>query len=77
MTFRLVYHSNVDFGRGKVSILARIGTALIGYRAGDTVDWQTPSGFRRLQIREALCQPEAAGDCHFEDDATPVRGSRA
>jgi regulator of nucleoside diphosphate kinase len=62
MTFRLVFPSDADFERGKVSILAPIGTALIGYRAGDTVHWQVPSGVRRLRIDEVLYQPEAAGD---------------
>ena len=65
MTFRLVFPSDADFERGKVSILAPIGTALIGYRAGDTVDWKVPSGIRRFQIEEVLYQPEAAGDYHL------------
>jgi regulator of nucleoside diphosphate kinase len=65
MTFRLVFPCDADFERGKVSILAPIGTALIGYRAGDTVDWKVPSGIRRFQIEEVLYQPEAAGDYHL------------
>jgi len=62
MTFRLVFPSDADFERGKVSILAPLGTAMIGYRAGDTVTWQVPSGIRRFLIEEVLYQPEAAGD---------------
>ena len=62
MIFRLVFPRDADFERGKVSILAPIGTALIGYRTGDTVDWRVPSGIRRLRIEEVLYQPEAAGD---------------
>jgi len=65
MTFRLVFPSDADFERGKVSILAPIGTALIGFRAGDTVDWKVPSGIRRFLIEEVLYQPEAAGDYHL------------
>ncbi len=65
MTFRLVFPSDADFERGKVSILAPIGTALIGYRAGDMVDWKVPSGIRRFQIEKVLYQPEAAGDYHL------------
>ena len=65
MTFRLVFPSDADFEKGKVSILAPIGTALIGYRAGDTVQWHVPSGVRRLKIEEVLYQPEAAGDYHL------------
>lgn len=65
MLLRLVFPSEADFDRGKVSILAPIGTALIGYRVGDVVEWQVPSGLRRLRIEEILYQPEAAGDFHL------------
>jgi regulator of nucleoside diphosphate kinase len=62
MTFRLVFPGEADYDRGKLSIMAPIGTALIGYRAGDTVRWTVPAGIRRLEILEVLYQPEAAGD---------------
>ncbi len=62
LIFRLVFPRDADIERGKVSILAPIGTALIGYRAGDTVEWKVPSGIRRLKIEKVLYQPEAAGD---------------
>jgi regulator of nucleoside diphosphate kinase len=65
MAIRLVYPGEADFERGKISILAPIGTALIGYRAGDTVEWKVPSGTRRLRIEEITYQPEAAGDYHL------------
>ena len=65
MSIQLVFPSEADFERGKISILAPIGTALIGYRAGDTVEWHVPSGTRRLQIEEITYQPEAAGDYHL------------
>ncbi len=65
MAIRLVYPGEADFERGKISILAPIGTALIGYRAGDTVEWKVPSGVRRLRIEEITYQPEAAGDFHL------------
>jgi len=41
-------------------VLAPIGTAMLGYRAGDVVEWQVPKGIRRLQILEVVYQPEAA-----------------
>lgn len=65
MMLQLVFPSEADFERGKVSILAPIGTALIGYQAGDTVEWEVPSGTRRLRIEEITYQPEAAGDHHL------------
>jgi len=65
MEIQLVFPSEADFERGKISILAPIGTALIGYRAGDTVEWRVPSGTRRLKIEDVTYQPEAAGDYHL------------
>ncbi|MBN1570337.1 MAG: nucleoside diphosphate kinase regulator [Acidobacteria bacterium] len=65
MSIQLVFPSEADFERGKISILAPIGTALIGYRTGDTVEWSVPSGVRRLYIEAITYQPEAAGDFHL------------
>ncbi|MGE0127047.1 MAG: nucleoside diphosphate kinase regulator [Blastocatellales bacterium] len=65
MVFTLVFPADADYEGGKVSILAPIGTALLGYRAGDTIEWQVPGGVRRLKIEQILYQPEAAGDYHL------------
>lgn len=35
----------------RISILAPIGTALIGCRVGDIVKWPTPGGVRQLKVR--------------------------
>ena len=43
-----------------ISVLAPIGTAMLGYRVGDVVEWRVPRGIRRLKILEVLYQPEAA-----------------
>jgi len=37
---------------------------LIGHHEGDIVDWQSPSGRRRMQIAEVLYQPEQEGAFH-------------
>jgi regulator of nucleoside diphosphate kinase len=42
--------ANVDEKR--LSILAPIGTALIGCRVGDVVSWSTPGGTRQLKVRQ-------------------------
>jgi regulator of nucleoside diphosphate kinase len=65
MTVKLVFPGSADYERGKLSILAPIGTALIGYSTGDIVQWTVPAGVRRLQILDVLYQPEAAGDFHL------------
>jgi regulator of nucleoside diphosphate kinase len=62
MVYTLVFPSEANFDEGKISVLAPVGTAMLGYRVGDTIEWQVPSGLRRLKIEELLYQPEAAGD---------------
>jgi len=64
MVLTVVFPSEANSGQGKISVLAPIGTALLGHRAGDTVEWRGPSGLRRLKIERILYQPEAAGDSH-------------
>jgi regulator of nucleoside diphosphate kinase len=61
----VVFPSEADSEQGKISILAPVGTALLGYRVGDTVEWKLPGGLRRLKIERILYQPEAAGDYHL------------
>ena len=63
MVYTLVFPVEADSGDGKISVLAPIGTAMLGYRVGDLIEWQVPSGLRRLKVEELLYQPEAAGDC--------------
>lgn len=64
-TYTLVFPEDADIGQGKISILAPIGTAILGYEVGDTVVWDVPSGERRLRIKQILYQPEASGDYHL------------
>jgi regulator of nucleoside diphosphate kinase len=59
--YTLVFPVNADIEKKRISVLAPIGTALIGYRAGDHVEWLTPGGAKRFQVEEVLFQPEAAG----------------
>lgn len=62
MEFTLVFQKDSDIAQSKISVLAPVGTAVLGYRVGDTFSWVVPDGTRRLKIRELLYQPEAAGD---------------
>jgi len=64
-TYTLVFPEDADISQGKISILAPIGTAMLGYRIGDTFEWQAPAGKRRLKVKRILYQPEAAGDYHL------------
>ena len=65
MIFTLVFPNDADIDQGKISILAPIGAAIIGYRVGDTVIWQVPAGQRRIKIQKIFYQPEASGNYHL------------
>ncbi len=45
-----------------ISILAPVGTALIGYKEGDVIDWEVPAGTKRIQIIKVIYQPERNGN---------------
>lgn len=61
----LVFPADANIEEGKISILAPVGTGMIGYRVGDVLEWKVPVGMRKLEILEILYQPEAAGDFHL------------
>jgi regulator of nucleoside diphosphate kinase len=64
MALTLVFPSEAGLELGKISIVAPVGTALLGYRVGDTIEWKVPGRVRRLRVEKVIYQPEAAGDYH-------------
>lgn len=52
--YTLVYPREADADTCKISILAPIGTALIGYRKGDIIQWKMPGGIRKFKIISVL-----------------------
>ena len=62
MVYTLMFPEDADISQGKISVLAPIGTAMLGYKTGDTFEWETPGGKRILRVQEILYQPEASGD---------------
>lgn len=61
-TYTLVYPEQADPAQGKISVLAPVGTAMLGYRVGDVFEWTTPGGARKIKVVEILFQPEASGN---------------
>jgi regulator of nucleoside diphosphate kinase len=61
----LVFPEDADLSAGKISVLAPIGTAMLGYEVGDIFVWDVPEGKRSLRVKEILYQPEASGDYHL------------
>jgi regulator of nucleoside diphosphate kinase len=43
-------------------VLTPLGSALLGSRAGDVIDWHFRHGWRRMRIERVVYQPEAEGD---------------
>ena len=64
LEYTLVYPAEANIENNRVSILAPVGIAMIGYRVGDTVAWKIPGGTKRLKVKKILYQPEAVGDFH-------------
>jgi regulator of nucleoside diphosphate kinase len=59
----LVYPKDVDAQGGTISILAPVGSALLGLAKGDEIEWPNPGGHvLRVRIEDVLYQPERAGD---------------
>jgi regulator of nucleoside diphosphate kinase len=58
----LVYPEDADRSAGKLSVCSGIGTAILGYKEGDALDWRMPDRTCRIRIEKVLYQPEAAGN---------------
>ena len=57
----LVYPDSSNIDAGKISVLVPIGTALLGLRTGESIDWDLPDGKKqRYRIVAVPYQPEAA-----------------
>lgn len=62
MIVTIVYPSDANFAEGKISVLATLGSALIGLRVGQEINWMFPDGkTKTLKILNVLYQPEANG----------------
>jgi regulator of nucleoside diphosphate kinase len=59
----LVFPAHADVEKNRISVLAPVGSALLGISVGDTIEWPLPNGrSRRLRVVAVTYQPEAAGD---------------
>lgn len=61
MELKLVFPEDSTKEETNVSVLAPIGTAMIGYQTGDEFEWELPAGKTRLRVEKVLYQPEASG----------------
>lgn len=56
--YTLVYPWEADVHSSLLSVLAPLGTALLGYREGDRIDWHLPGGVRELRVEKILGQSD-------------------
>jgi regulator of nucleoside diphosphate kinase len=63
VAYTLVFPGKSE-SNGKISVLAPVGIAVLGYRVGDIVEWHVPAGLKRFKVEAILYQPEAALDYH-------------
>lgn len=62
----LVWPGAANFEAGRLSVLAPVGAALLGLRAGQSIDWPMPNGRRkRVRVVRVEWQPEASGDSNL------------
>lgn len=62
MVYTLVFPQEANLLENKISILAPIGTAILGYRVGDIIEWPVPDGVVEFKVDKILFQPEASGN---------------
>lgn len=65
IVYTLVFPDQANIEQGKISVLAPVGTAMLGHRVGDEFEWAVPAGFVRFRVEAVLYQPEAAGHYHL------------
>jgi regulator of nucleoside diphosphate kinase len=62
ITVTIVMPGQADVKKNKVSVLAPVGTALIGFRKGQQVTWEVPSGTRHFIIMEVYHSSSVANN---------------
>ena len=63
-TYTLVFPDSADIANTRLSVLAPVGTAILGQRVGDLLRWRVPEGWRRLKVESVVYQPEREGAFH-------------
>ena len=62
IVYSIVFPTEASYSDGRISILDPLTVASLGYKRGDTIEFQVPGRLRKLEIQEILYQPESAGD---------------
>jgi regulator of nucleoside diphosphate kinase len=66
MVITILYPHEANYAEGRISVLASLGSALIGLRVGQQINWMFPDEkTKTLKILEVIYQPEANGNFHL------------
>jgi regulator of nucleoside diphosphate kinase len=52
LAITIVTPDRADISQNKISVLAPVGTALLGFQKGEQISWQVPSGEKKFIIME-------------------------
>lgn len=52
--FTLVFPELADVSQGRISVLAPLGMAMLGYRVGDSIEWPGPVGTLHVRVLRRL-----------------------
>lgn len=63
--YTLVFPGTANIVKGRLSVLAPVGTALLGRKEFDKIEWTVPVGVKRFRIDKVIYQPEAAEAFHL------------
>jgi len=54
LDYTLVLPQDADVNEGCISILAPLGTAILGFRCGVVIEWTMPGGVMKLKVDSVL-----------------------
>ena len=58
--YTLVFPGDADVARNRISVLAPVGSAILGCRVGDLIECEVSGVAIRMRVKEIVHQPEAA-----------------
>lgn len=61
LEYVVVFPRDADVAKGRISVLAPIGAAMLGGRVGEIIEGRVPDGIRRLKIEEVRRRAETQG----------------
>jgi regulator of nucleoside diphosphate kinase len=59
MQLQIVIPGKANIKEKKISILAPLGTALLGFRKGQKIQWEVPAGIKTFTILDVVNMPAA------------------